>query len=42
MRPMWLEFPDDEAYFETDTQFMIGESLLVAPKVKKPSRDLDS
>lgn len=39
---MWLEFPDDDAFTQTDTQFMLGDSLLVAPKIKTPSDFLDS
>ena len=31
MRPMMLEFPDDPASDTLDRQYMIGESLLVAP-----------
>ena len=31
MRPMFLEFPDDAACKYLDTQYMLGESLLVAP-----------
>jgi alpha-glucosidase (family GH31 glycosyl hydrolase) len=35
MRPMWQEFPDDLTTFELSDQFMFGDSILVAPKVKK-------
>ncbi|WBO69636.1 alpha-xylosidase [Streptomyces camelliae] len=31
MRPMMLEFPDDPACAHLDTQYMLGDSLLVAP-----------
>ena len=31
MRPMLLEFPDDPACRTLDTQYMLGENLLVAP-----------
>ncbi|MET3808034.1 alpha-D-xyloside xylohydrolase [Nakamurella sp. UYEF19] len=31
MRPMLLEFPDDRAVAHLDTQYMLGDSLLVAP-----------
>jgi len=31
MRPMVLEFPEDPATATVDTQYMLGESLLVAP-----------
>jgi alpha-D-xyloside xylohydrolase len=31
MRPMVLEFPDDPGAATVDTQYMLGETLLVAP-----------
>ncbi|GAB3813035.1 alpha-xylosidase [Tessaracoccus terricola] len=31
MRPMVLEFPSDRGGFEADCQYMLGDSLLVAP-----------
>ncbi|GAA5206100.1 alpha-xylosidase [Microbacterium kyungheense] len=31
MRPMVLEFPGDRSGFDADTQYMLGEALLVAP-----------
>jgi alpha-D-xyloside xylohydrolase len=31
MRPMVLEFPGDRSGFDADTQFMLGDALLVAP-----------
>jgi alpha-glucosidase len=33
MRPMFLEYPDREAVQTTETEFMFGPDLLVAPKV---------
>jgi alpha-glucosidase len=33
MRPMFLEFPDREAFQTIDSEFMFGPDLLVAPKV---------
>ena len=33
MRPMFLEFPGDKRFETTDTEFMFGPDLLVAPKV---------
>jgi alpha-glucosidase len=33
MRPMFLEFPDDDALATNGEDFMFGSSLLVAPKV---------
>lgn len=35
MRPMFLEFPDDKATWEIDTQYMLGENILVAPIFNK-------
>eukprot|EP00042_Codosiga_hollandica_P024719 m.105695 g.105695 ORF g.105695 m.105695 type:complete len:978 (+) comp51655_c0_seq1:1641-4574(+) len=31
MRPLWVEFPDDEVAFDEESEFMIGSSLLIAP-----------
>jgi len=31
MRPMFLEFPEDEAFWTIDDQYMLGPDLLVAP-----------
>ena len=31
MRPLFLEFPDDEAAWTVDDAFMLGPDLLVAP-----------
>ncbi|KAI7861897.1 glycosyl hydrolases family 31-domain-containing protein [Spinellus fusiger] len=31
MRPMFMEFPEDEALFTTQDQFMVGSSILVKP-----------
>ncbi|KAF9182981.1 hypothetical protein BGZ51_004318 [Haplosporangium sp. Z 767] len=35
IRPMFLEFPEDEAVFGMDDQYMVGNALLVKP-VSKP------
>ena len=35
MRPMMLEFPDDPACDMLDRQYMLGDSLLVAPVFRK-------
>lgn len=40
MRAMWNEFPDDVSVYEIYTQFMVGNSLLFAPKVTKPTEIL--
>ena len=42
MRPMFMEFPDDAAFEATNSQFMLGDSMLVAPKIKTPDDFLDS
>ncbi|CEI89646.1 Putative Alpha 1,3-glucosidase [Rhizopus microsporus] len=31
MRPMFMEFPEDEHLFATEDQFMVGEGILVKP-----------
>ena len=36
MRTMWNEFPDQTSMWEVDTQFMFGDSILVAPKIITP------
>lgn len=30
MRPMWMEYPDDPITFELDTQYLFGDSFLIA------------
>ncbi len=35
MRPMWFEFPADPRFMKvSETQFMIGDSLLYVPKLQ--------
>ena len=41
MRTMWNEFPDQKEMWKVSTQFMFGDSILVAPKIIKPD-DLHS
>jgi len=41
MRTMWNEFSSDESTYEIYSQFMLGPSLLIAPKLKWPSVVLD-
>lgn len=36
MRPMWSEFPDETRFWTQPSQFMFGDSILVAPKVTEP------
>ena len=38
MRAMFLEFPDDRECRSTDTQFMFGSDLLVAPVIEEGAR----
>lgn len=35
MRPLWYEFPQDEATYTREGEHLIGNSLLVAPVLKK-------
>lgn len=42
MRTMWNEFPDNESMFQVASQFMLGDNLLIAPKIDTPSSDQDS
>ena len=42
IRPMWFEFADDESFALTETQYMLGDSMLVAPKIKTPTPELES
>jgi len=42
MRTMWSEFPDDESMFTMDTQFMLGDSILIAPKIETPTDELEA
>ncbi len=39
MRAMVVEFPDDEATYEIEDQFMWGDLILVAPVVEKGARE---
>lgn len=34
MRPIWMEFPEEESYYAEDRQFMAGPALLVSPVVE--------
>lgn len=42
VRTMWFEFPDDSDMQRMETQYMLGDSMLVAPKVTTPTSDLES
>ena len=41
VRAMWYEFPDDMIFQTVETQFMLGDSMLVAPKIKTPTDTLE-
>ena len=41
MRPLWYEFPGDEASYAREGSHMVGESLLVAPVLHKGSTSVD-
>ncbi len=35
IRPLFMEFPEDERTFEVSDQFMVGEAILVAPVLER-------
>ena len=37
MRAMWSEFPRDARFYSVASQFMFGDSLMVAAKVTEPT-----
>ena len=37
MRPLMMEFPEDKTTYRIDTQFMVGENILVSPVVEPGS-----
>lgn len=39
MRPMFMEFPDDEQLFATEDQFMLGGGIMVKPVTKEGATD---
>ena len=39
MRPLFLEFPADEATWEISDQFMLGPDVLVAPVITEGARE---
>lgn len=41
MRPMWMQFPQDEQTFDIEDQFMAGPGLMVAPITAAGQRDID-
>lgn len=41
MRPMFLEFPNEKDFETTDTEFMFGHELLIAPKVDEKFEPYD-
>ena len=41
MRPLWLEYPELEAYYTNDRMFLLGADLLVQPKLDETVDPLD-
>ena len=41
MRPMWYEFPQDEASYSREGSHMVGSSLLVSPVLTKGATSVD-
>lgn len=41
MRPLFIEFPQDEATFELEDQFLVGDRLLVAPVTGEGKSSID-
>lgn len=41
MRPMFMEFPNDEALFATEDQFMLGGGIMVKPVTKEGAVETD-
>ncbi|KAI8988495.1 glycosyl hydrolases family 31-domain-containing protein [Mycotypha africana] len=41
MRPMFMEFPDDEALYAMEDQFMVGDSILVKPVTTEGATSVD-
>ena len=41
MRPMWLEYPENDAMFNISSQFMFGDSFLFAPKLGETTQEID-
>ncbi|KAL2928160.1 putative glucan 1 3-alpha-glucosidase [Bienertia sinuspersici] len=39
MRPLWMEFPNDEATFNNDEAFMVGNSILVQGVYSEQTKD---
>ena len=41
MRPMFIHYPDISALWGHSEEFMFGDSMLVVPKLKAPTSDLE-
>ncbi|KAG1472197.1 hypothetical protein G6F56_001684 [Rhizopus delemar] len=41
MRPMFMEFPEDESLFATEDQFMLGSAILVKPVTEEGAESTD-
>ena len=42
MRPMFVHYPDISALWGHSEEFMFGDSMLVVPKLKAPTSELES
>jgi len=40
MHPLFLQFPDDKQSWNIDSQYMLGDSLMIAPVVKKQNKKM--
>jgi len=41
MRPIWMEFPSAEEYYSIDSQFMLGNALLIQPVTQPGISNVD-
>ena len=41
IRPMWYDYPDVGDFYTMESQFMLGDNMLVAPKILKPTKELE-
>ena len=41
MRPMFIHYPDIDALWGRSEEFMFGDSILVVPKLKAPTSELE-
>jgi len=41
MRPLWMEFPQDETTYDMDDSFMLGDALLIKPVVTRNTNSVN-